>query len=412
MKQLNFSRISQILKVPDLLDMQKQSFDWFLQLDTEPEARKIQGLQASFVDVFPIESADGSMVLDFLKFELGTPKYHSPEEALVRGGTYAAPLKAYLSLSLKQDSGKLKHIIDQDVTLCDLPIMTDTGSFIFNGAERIVVSQLHRSPGIIFEDDDEEKQSVLGKPLFFARIIPYRGAWVEFEFDLDNVLWVRLDRKKKILATTFVKAAGLETNAEILQAFYQSVEVTVNPGNAANIIGKYAIEDIVDKSSGEVLWNLEEKAAQPLDEKAFKAMADRKVAKVRVIKGNPKEDAPGVILALEAKNQPKTASDARYEIYKKMRGQDFIVKQQAEEYLDNIMFKSLRRYDFSIVGRYKAMRKLMPIYEAVANSDKRFKVPPENKRNICIEDIIATVKYLMALNSGAPSFEYKGETIE
>ena len=128
MKQLNFSKIGQILKAPDLLDMQKQSFDWFLQLDEKPENRKIQGLQASFVDVFPIESADGTMVMDFLKYELGTPKYTGPEEALARGGSYSTPLKAYLSLSLKQESGKLKHMIDQDVTLCELPIMTDTGS--------------------------------------------------------------------------------------------------------------------------------------------------------------------------------------------------------------------------------------------------------------------------------------------
>ncbi len=412
MKQLNFSKIGQILKVPDLLDMQKQSFDWFLQLDEKPENRKIQGLQASFVDVFPIESADGTMVMDFLKYELGAPKYQGPEEALSRGGSYSAPLKAYMSLSLKQDSGKLKHMIDQDVTLCELPIMTDTGSFIFNGAERIVVSQLHRSPGIIFEEDEEKKQSVLGKSLYYARIIPYRGAWVEFEFDTDNVLWVRLDRKKKILATTFVKAAGLETNPEILQAFYQSVEVPVNPENAANIIGKYAIEDIVDKSSGEVIWNLEEKAAVPLDEKAFKAMADRKVKTILLIKGNPKEDAPGVILALEAKNQPKTASDARYEIYKKMRGQDFIVKEQAEEYLDNIMFKSLRRYDFSIVGRYKAMRKLRPVYEELARQNKRFKVPSDKLRNINLEDILVTIKYLMALNSGAPGYDYEGQKFE
>jgi len=412
MKHLNFSKIGQILKMPDLLEMQKQSFDWFLQLDEKPENRKIQGLQASFMDVFPIESADGTMMMDFIKYELGTPKYNSQEEALARGGSYSTPLKAYLSLSLKQESGKLKHMIDQDVTLCDLPIMTDTGSFIFNGAERIVVSQLHRSPGIIFEEDEEKKQSVLGKSLFFARIIPYRGAWVEFEFDTENVLWVRLDRKKKILATTFVKAAGLESNAEILQAFYEGVEVTVNMENAANVIGRYAIEDIVDKASGEVIWNLEERAAVPLDEKALKNMMERKISKVRVIKGNPKEDNPGIILDLEAKNQPKTASDARYEIYKKMRGQDFIVKEQAEEYLDNIMFKSLRRYDFSIVGRYKAMRKLRPVYEELAKTDKRFKVPGEKVRNINLEDIIVTIKYLMALNSGAPALEWEGQKHE
>ena len=412
MKKLNFSKIGQILQMPDLLDMQKQSFDWFLQLEDKPENRKIQGLQASFVDVFPIESADGTMVMDFLRYELSEPKYQSQEEAIARGGSYTAPLKAFLSLSTKMESGKLRHMIDQDVTLCDLPLMTNTGSFIFNGAERIVVSQLHRSPGIIFEEDEEKKQSVLGKPLFFARIIPYRGAWVEFEFDTDNVLWVRLDRKKKILATTFVKASGLETNAEILQAFYEGVETPVSMDNAAAIIGKFAIEDIVDKASGEVIWNLEERAATAIDEKAFKAMLERKISKVNLIKGNPKEENPGIILALEAKNQPKTASDARYEIYKKMRGQDFIVKEQAEAYLDNIMFKGLRRYDFSIVGRYKARRKLLPVYEALAKQDRRFKVPGDKVRNIGLEDIIVTIKYLLALNSGAPAFEYEGQKVE
>jgi len=141
-------------------------------------------------------------------------------------------------------------------------------------------------------------------------------------------------------------------------------------------------------------------------------MLDRKLKSVRLIKGNPKEENPGVILALEAKNQPKTASDARYEIYKKMRGQDFIVKEQAEEYLDNIMFKSLRRYDFSIVGRYKAMRKLRPLYEELSKSDKRFKVPGDKLRNINLEDIIVTIKYLMALNSGAAGFDYQGVKFE
>ncbi|HBE87896.1 MAG TPA: DNA-directed RNA polymerase subunit beta [Elusimicrobia bacterium] len=405
MKTKDFSKIPQILKAPDLLDMQKQSFDWFLQLDTDPEERNIQGLQASFMDVFPVESADGSMQLDFVKYELGDPKYHSPEEALTRGGTYASPLRVWMALSEKQASGKLKQVTEQDVTLCDLPLMTDNGSFIFNGAERIVVSQLHRSPGIIFEDDEEKKQSVLGKPLHFARIIPYRGAWVEFEFDLDNVLWVRLDRKKKILATTFLKASGIETNSEILNIFYEAEEVAVSQDNASAVIGKYAIEDIVDKATGEVVLNLEDKVA-PIDDKTFKHLLDRKIKSVRLIKGNPKDDNPGIILALEAKNQPKSASDARHEIYKKMRGQDFIVKEQAEDYLNTILYKSLRRYDFSLVGRYKAQRKLQPLYDQLP---KKFKSPGEKVRNLTIEDVLVTIKYLLALNTGAPSFKAEGE---
>ncbi len=149
MKQLNFSKIPQVLEIPDLLDMQKRSFKWFLQDDKDPLKRDLQGLQAAFEDVFPIESSDGNTVLEFIKYELGQPKYLSQEEALVRDGTYSAPLKAFLRLSAKQPSGKLKQVMEQDVTLCELPLITETGSFIFNGAERVVVSQLHRSPGII-----------------------------------------------------------------------------------------------------------------------------------------------------------------------------------------------------------------------------------------------------------------------
>ena len=408
MNQLNFSRIDKVLELPDLLEMQKNSFDWFLQLDIPPEKRKIQGLQAAFVDVFPIESADGSMILDFVKYELGKPHYMNSEEAIIRGGTYSAPLKAYLSLSVKNKSGTVKQVSEQDVTICDLPIMTDTGSFVFNGAERIIVSQLHRSPGIIFEEDEEKKQSLKGKPLYFARIIPYRGAWVEFEFDVDNVLWVRLDRKKKILSTTFLRASGIETNREILQIFYEAEGIKLNGANYQSIINRYAIDDIVDKKTGEVIWNLDDKAAAPIDDKTVRIINERGIKSVKLIKGNPEDDNPGVLLAL-GKNQPKTVFDAKKEIYKKMRGQDFEAPQRyIENYLGEILYKSLRRYDFSIVGRYKAHRKLKPLYERLAEINKKFKIPGETRRNLTLEDLIVTIQYLLKLNTGVINEEING----
>lgn len=197
MKQLNFGKIQSKLQLPDLLEMQKQSFEDFLQLDVPPAKRALKGLQAAFEDVFPVEAPDGSMKLEFVKYELNAPRYIDPTLAIMRDGTYSAPLRAWLRLSVKKKDGKLKEASEQDVTLCDLPLMTDAGCFVFNGAERVIVSQLHRSPGIIFEEDEEKKQSTLGKKLYVARIIPYRGAWVEFSFDLMNTLWVRIDRKKK-----------------------------------------------------------------------------------------------------------------------------------------------------------------------------------------------------------------------
>ncbi|MEA3307804.1 MAG: DNA-directed RNA polymerase subunit beta [Elusimicrobiota bacterium] len=411
MKQLNFSKIPQVLEIPDLLEMQKRSFKWFLQDDKDPIKRDLQGLQAAFEDVFPIESLDGNMVLEFAKYELGQTKYLSQEEALVRDGTYSAPLKAFLKLSTRQPSGKLKQVMEQDVTLCELPLITETGSFIFNGAERVVVSQLHRSPGIIFESDEDKKQSITGKPLFYARVIPYRGAWVEFEFDLDNILWVRLDRKKKILATTFLKACGIETNSEILKLFYQPITVPINAANSQNIIGHFAIEDVVDKKTGAVVWNLEDRAGTPIDDKTFKFFVAKGIKDIKLVAGNPIEDNPGIILAFGAKNQPKDSEAAKFEIYKKMRGQDFIVKEHADAHLDNIFFKSLRRYDFSIVGRYKAARKLGPLYEDLHKHSKKFAVPGEKKRNLCIEDIIVTMKYLIALNIGLEEKDEKGKNI-
>ncbi len=407
MKQLNFSKTQQIINVPDLLEMQKRSFRWFLQIDRDPRKREVQGLQAAFEDVFPIKSADESLILDFIRYELGKTKYLSPEEALVRGGTYSAPLKVYLRLSKKKTDGKIKQIMEQDVSLCDLPLMTENGSFIFNGAERVVVSQLHRSPGIIFEEDEDKKQSTKGKPLFYARIIPYRGAWVEFEFDIDNCLWVRLDRKKKISVSTFLKACGIETNGEILRLFYPSLTLKVSDSNSQNIIGAYAIEDVVDKKTGEVLWNLEEKATVPIDDKTFNFFKERGINEIKVIAGRPMEENPAILLSLSGRSQPKSVSDARFEIYKKMRGQDFIVKEHADEYLNEIFFKNLRRYDFSRVGRFKAFKKLNVLYKQLAESDKRYTVPGERKRNLCIEDLIVTIKYLLALNNEISSMKCK-----
>ena len=307
-KQTNFGKISTKLPLPDLLDMQKQSFVDFLQLDVPPAKRELKGLQAAFEDVFPIEAPDGSMRLEFLKYELGSPRYATPAEATVRDSTYSAPLKALMRLYVKQKNGKMKEASDQDVTLCDLPLMTDAGCFVFNGAERVVVSQMHRSPGIIFEEDEEKKQSTFGKRLYVARIIPYRGAWIEFSFDLMNALWVRIDRKKKVLASTFLRACGLETNAQIIQTFYKCEDIEVKASNIEGVIGRYAADDIYDPATGEVLWNLDDKAALPIDDKLFKTLIEKKVKTIKVICGKPRQDDPGILATLEHRKDPKQFS--------------------------------------------------------------------------------------------------------
>lgn len=405
-KQFNFSKIGKVIEIPDLLEMQKKSFKDFLQLDVPYDKREIKGLQASFLDVFPIESNNGQVILDFVKYDIGKPSYLSPQEAIFRDGTYAAPIKATFKLIVKNKNGEVKKAIEQEVSLCEIPLMTETGSFIFNGAERVVVSQLHRSPGIIFEEDEEKKQSLRGRPLFYGRIIPYRGAWIEFEFDHDNVLWARLDRKKKVLATTLLRACGVETNSEIINLFYETQELKLSNDTKRELVGKYPACDVVDEKTGEVLWNLEDKVAKNLTEKDIDVFISRGVKQITIISGDPEKDNPTIFLTLQ-RNQPKTTFEAKNEIYRKMRSQEY---EPPKEYIDNFLnemfLKSIRRYDFSVVGRYKALRKLGPLYQKLSEKNSKYKIPDVKNRHLTVEDLIVTIQYLLNLNNEVESEEF------
>src|SRR5579862_3687747 len=224
--------------------MQKSSMAEFLQWNVPPEKRKIQGLQAAFMYVFPVSNNDESLTIEFVSYELGESRY-TEDEALAKDGVYSAPLKATFRILHREESGKVKQIAEQDVYICDIPLMTDNATFVINGAERVVVSQLHRSPGVIFEEDEEKKISSYGKKLYFARMIPYRGAWVEFEFDLNNVLFVRIDKKRKIPATSLLRAMGIETDEKILSLFHKTEEVSLS-AKSEQVIGRVLAKDVVD----------------------------------------------------------------------------------------------------------------------------------------------------------------------
>jgi DNA-directed RNA polymerase beta subunit len=406
MKQINFGEIPKAMDMPDLLEMQKNSFRDFLQMGVEPGEKKLMGLQASFVDVFPIESTDGSMILDFVRYEFAEPRHATPERAQERDASWTRPVKAVLRLSSRQPSGKLKQIIEQEVVLCEVPMMTDTASFIINGAERVVVSQLHRSPGIIFEEDDEKKISSIGKKLFFARIIPYRGAWIELEFDLNNVLFVRIDRKKKFEATVLLRACGIESDADILKLFYPYESAALSVESAAALLHRISLEDVVDRESGEVLIE----AGRKVTHEAIKKMLERKIPFIKLLSGFPEKDDPTILETLR-KDKVKTVKEAQQDIYKKLRGQEFIVPGQVESYLDGLIFKNLRKYDLSRVGRHKINAKLHNyLWKLAARKDvvprpdnrrhKGFALPAFTRRTLCIEDIIATMQYVIALNNG------------
>ncbi|MHB2025605.1 MAG: DNA-directed RNA polymerase subunit beta [Elusimicrobiota bacterium] len=406
MKQIRFGKIPQAMDLPDLLEMQKNSFRDFLQLDVPADERRLMGLQAAFMDVFPIESADGSLVLDFVRYDFGSPRHTTQDDAQGRDATWSRPLSAVLRLSSRQPSGKLKQMIEQEVILCEVPIMTDTASFVINGAERVVVSQLHRSPGIIFEEDEEKKISSIGKKLFFARVIPYRGAWLEFEFDINNILFVRIDRKKKFEATTFLRACGIESDSDMLKIFYRYEEVSLAGAEPETLAHRIAVEDAVDRETGEILLE----AGKKVTHEALKRLADKKISAIKLICGDPEKDDPTMLETLR-KDKIKSVREAQQDIYKKLRGQEFIVPGQAETYVDNLFFKSLRKYDLSRVGRHKINAKLHQYFWVLAarrdvairpdnRRHKHFALPSYTRRTLCLEDAIATMQYLIALNRG------------
>jgi len=410
MKQVNFGKIKSPIDPPLLLGMQKNSFADFLQRDVEPEKRKSQGLEGAFKDVFPIKNSDESLEVQYMSYSFGEPKY-SVTESIARDETYSAPLKIKLRLVQKKEDGKEKEISEQEVYFGDIPLMTDTATFVINGAERVIVSQIHRSPGVIFEEDEEKRVTIFGKPLYFARIIPYRGAWVEFEFDQNGLLYVRIDRKRKILATTLLRAIGFESDSDILNLFKGTKEVSLDlaPSVLAN---ECLADDIYDQATGEVLFD----AGKELTENNIEKLKAKGFKTVTVLKDTT------ILLTLK-KDAIKTQKEAVNHIYKVLKTQEFIVQERAQGFLDELLFKSVRRYDFTTIGRYKILKKLAPIYEFYKKIDikyndiesgkqKSLAIPAENKRTVAIEDIIATIKYLLMIYNGETEFEDSGKKIK
>ncbi|MCB4792218.1 MAG: DNA-directed RNA polymerase subunit beta [Elusimicrobia bacterium] len=401
MKKENFGKIIAPIEPPSLLQMQKESFREFLQKDVPNEKRKPHGLQGAFKDVFPIQNSDGSLTMEFVSYSIGESKY-SIEESIVRDATYSAPLKVVLRLTQKQESGKEKELAEQEVFFGDMPLMTDNASFVINGAERVVVSQIHRSPGVIFEEDEEKRVTAYGKPLFFARMIPYRGAWVEFEFDQNNLLYVRIDRKRKILATTFLKALGFESDNDILEIFHDPEEIVLEELGAQTLNGRYCAVDIIDKSTGEVMLE----AGKEIKDEVLEALKKKGIKTISVHRD------PTILLTLK-KDSVKTKKEAISLIYKILKTQEFIIQERAEGFLDELLFKSTRRYDLSRVGRYKIAKKLGHIISTLEKMKKfDFSTPSEYKRTLTKEDIIATIKYLLMIHNGIGEFQHGEEKIK
>src|SRR5271157_807733 len=252
----SYSRIPRVMDLPDLLEIQTKSYSGFLQAEVPPRLRKKEGLSGVFQSLFPVNDVKGYYSLEFDGYKLGVPKY-TIKECKERGMTYAAPLKVDMSLLVYEQDGEVKKFVEKisnEVYVGEIPLMTERGTFVINGAERVIVSQLHRSPGITFDEEEQPN----GEKELTARIIPQRGSWVEMILDADEVLTINIDRRKKMPATILMRALGYSTDEKLLALFHERTAVAVSAKNKAEIVGKVNAVTLFNKETGEIIIDANE----------------------------------------------------------------------------------------------------------------------------------------------------------
>jgi DNA-directed RNA polymerase subunit beta len=442
----NLGRVRRIVDIPNLIDIQKSSYDKFLQMSVPQNQRHEVGLQAVFRSVFPIKDFNGTSELVFVSYNLEPPKY-DVEECRQRGMTFAAPIKVTIQLMIydTREGGEriVRDIKEQEVYFGEIPLMTDTGTFIINGTERVVVSQLHRSPGVFF-DHDKGKTHSSGKLLYSARVIPYRGSWLDFEFDPKDIIYVRIDRRRKMHATVLLRALGYTTQ-DLLNYFYntetvylekggkyaKSIEFDLLPGQRATrdikvgndvivkrntkftraavrklkeaklerlpveieeLVSKVAAHDVVDPETGEVLLECNEEVTEAKLNKLKTAKIES--FKVLFIDGlNVGSYLRNTLLA----DKVKTTEDAILEIYRRLRPGDPPTLETARTLFQNLFFNA-ERYDLSKVGRLKLNYKF---YRDVAEEER----PTIDLTVLTPQDILETVRHLIELKNGRGSVD-------
>ncbi len=362
--------------------MQTRSFKEFLQEDKAPDAREEKGLQEVFLNIFPVVDSRENFILDFVEYYIDKPKY-SVKECRERGLTYATPLKAKLRLSIKDPNGETDDYtdtIEQDVYLGNVPFMTDRGTFIINGAERVIVNQLHRAPGVFFDESIHPN----GTKIFSARIIPFRGSWVEFMTDVNDCLHVYIDRKKKFYVTSFLRALGFKNDEELLSLFDLTEEVDLTKIDTLSLVGRKIVGDIVNQKSGEVLVE----SGALLDEELVEALKAAKIKKITLQKPND-PSMPNIILNTLAKDPAKNEEQALRLIYELLRSGEPPDLDTARELLKRMFFNP-KRYELGAVGRYRLNKKL------------GLDIDYENTV-LFPEDFVEIVKYLIDLREGKRS---------
>ncbi|MBQ1182089.1 MAG: DNA-directed RNA polymerase subunit beta [Phascolarctobacterium sp.] len=389
-QRINFSSIKNPLEYPDFLEVQLKSFRDFFQLDTPPEKRKNEGLYKVFAENFPITDTRNNFNLEFLDYYIDPPRY-TIEECIDRGLTYSVPLKAKLKLSCTDDEHEDFATVIQDVYLGPIPYMTDKGTFVINGAERVVVSQLHRSPGVFFG----QSMHTNGTKLYSARIIPFRGSWIEFTTDISNIMYAYIDRKKKLPVTTLLRAIGFESDKEILEIFNLAEEVKVNKANLKKAVGrkiaarvlKTWVEDFADEDTGEVVSIERHEVVVDretiLENEHIERILETNTPTILLHREDANMSDYSIIYNTLQKDTCNSEKEAIYYIYRQLRNAEPSDDANAREVINSLFF-SEKRYDLGDVGRYRINRKL--------NLD----ISPEIKV-LTREDIIEIIKYLIEL---------------
>ena len=389
-KRISFASIQNPMPYPDFLEVQMKSFQDFLQLDTPPEKRKKDGLYQVFAENFTIADTRNNFVLEFLDYYIDPPAY-SIEDCLERGLTYSVPLKAKLKLYCTDPDHEDFDTVVQDVYLGPIPYMTPQGTFVINGAERVVVSQLHRSPGVFFGQSIHAN----GTKLYSARIIPFKGSWIEFATDINSVMYAYIDRKKKLPVTTLLRAVGFETDKDILEIFNLAEEVKVNKTNLKKLVGKKLAarvlktwtEDFVDEDTGEVV-SIERNEViidreTVLTAEHVEEIIDSNVPTILIHKDEANSSDYSIIFNTLQKDPSNSEKEAVLYIYRQLRNADPADDASAREVINNLFF-SEKRYDLGEVGRYRINKKLG------LTTDVDVKV-------LTKQDIIEIIKYLIEL---------------